>query len=211
MYTPTSSATDGPSRLILVYPTCIVNSSRQAGFHPGPYWNRQVEYIKERSRGYPYHEDLLCPGVLETTMTPGDTLTLAFSLSPQPDPEALWAREQEATPIGGRFVGIAIQMLRRKPPTRTRDHCGIPMVRRMGPRFVDRFAGSQRGARRRRGRHQRPPSNLRPSCRRSHSQHLTTGSRTRFHQFHRCHLVVWMVAVALPKLVLQFQPGTRPC
>lgn len=75
-------------------PHLHVNSSRQAGFHPGPYWNRQVEYIKERSRGYPYHEDLLCPGVLETTMTPGDTLTLAFSLSPQPDPDALWEREQ---------------------------------------------------------------------------------------------------------------------
>lgn len=76
------------------FPHLFLTSSRKADFHPGPYWNRDLEYIKERSRGYPYQEDLFCPGILETKLKPGQSIFLCASLEAgQNKLQPLWDNE----------------------------------------------------------------------------------------------------------------------
>ncbi|OXS29302.1 MAG: glycogen debranching protein [Desulfovibrio sp. MES5] len=45
-------------------------TSQRHSFTPRPDWCRNVEYLEERERGFPYSEDLFMPGVLDVGMPP---------------------------------------------------------------------------------------------------------------------------------------------
>lgn len=63
-------------------PPLFFDTSSTTTFFPGPYWAKNVEYLKERSRGFDYQEDLFCPGVMERELNPGKSLFLRVSLDP---------------------------------------------------------------------------------------------------------------------------------
>ncbi len=77
-------------------PPLYLNSSGLSQFRPEPHWSYNLEYLKERNRGYEYQEDLFCPGSIEVQMKAGDSVILRASLSP-PDPgkavDELWEKE----------------------------------------------------------------------------------------------------------------------
>ncbi|MBF0105612.1 MAG: glycogen debranching enzyme family protein [Deltaproteobacteria bacterium] len=75
-------------------PPLYFDTSETTSFYSGPYWHHNIEYLKERSRGLEYQEDLFCPGVLERKMETSDTLYFRASLSaPRVDCEKLWQHE----------------------------------------------------------------------------------------------------------------------
>ncbi|MFH1356680.1 MAG: amylo-alpha-1,6-glucosidase [bacterium] len=61
-------------------PPLYFDTSHDVFFHPGPYWIHNFEYLKERSRGFDYHEDMFTPGVFEYEMKAGDVLYFRASL-----------------------------------------------------------------------------------------------------------------------------------
>jgi predicted glycogen debranching enzyme len=75
-------------------PPLFLDTSLTTTFHSGPFWMHNVEYLKERTRGFDYQEDLFCPGIIELEMRRGDTLYLRASLSPPEIPSKnLWQKE----------------------------------------------------------------------------------------------------------------------
>ncbi|EKD51072.1 MAG: Glycogen debranching enzyme, partial [uncultured bacterium] len=77
-------------------PPLYFDTSHDMTFYPGPYWTHNYEYLKERSRGFAYHEDLFCPGVFEIEMTEGDELYFRASLNePRESSKALFKQENE--------------------------------------------------------------------------------------------------------------------
>jgi len=63
-------------------PPLYVYTSKKSVFHPAPEWFCNMEYLKERRRGYDYKEDLFCPGMFEVTLQRGKDLILAASTHP---------------------------------------------------------------------------------------------------------------------------------
>jgi len=59
------------------YPNLFMQFSREAEFVAAPDWHYNVEYIKEKSRGYECHEDLYTPGIFEVRMKEGDSLVFS--------------------------------------------------------------------------------------------------------------------------------------
>lgn len=57
--------------------TCV--SSKKTEFYPSPEWYYNVEYHKERRRGYPYQEDLFSPGIFEITLSNGEDILFGAS------------------------------------------------------------------------------------------------------------------------------------
>lgn len=64
------------NRLYKEYDPLFIQFSRQVDFVPAPDWYYNFEYIKERERGYPYHEDLFTPGYFEMPIKAGQTIFL---------------------------------------------------------------------------------------------------------------------------------------
>ena len=56
-----------------------------------PDWYRDVEYLKERYRGYDYREDLYVPGFFEVEVQKGDQFVVSASLA-EASPKALKAK-----------------------------------------------------------------------------------------------------------------------
>ena len=56
------------------YPELFMQFSKDPDFVPVPDWSRNVEYMKERSRGYEYQEDLYVPGYFELPIKKGESL-----------------------------------------------------------------------------------------------------------------------------------------
>lgn len=70
------------------YPELCMQFSKDADFVPVPDWSRNIEYMKEQSRGYDYQEDLYVPGYFELPLKKGETVY--FSASTQPcDPATI--------------------------------------------------------------------------------------------------------------------------
>ena len=63
-------------------------------FHQASDWCRNVEYMVEHERGFPYHEDLFLPGVFEIPLTPGQPVYMAASTEEvKEDLQELWDTE----------------------------------------------------------------------------------------------------------------------
>jgi predicted glycogen debranching enzyme len=74
-------------------------------FWPAPDWYYNVEYLVELERGFPGHEDLFQPGLLETELHPGTPLIVSASIEPAPFPlDALWEAEAERRRAHGRVA-----------------------------------------------------------------------------------------------------------
>lgn len=59
------------------YPSLYMQFSREPEFVAAPDWHYNIEYIKEKSRGYDCHEDLYTPGFFEIAMKEGESLVFS--------------------------------------------------------------------------------------------------------------------------------------
>ncbi len=63
------------------FPDLNLQASKKVDFIAMPDWYRNVEYIKERYRGYNYREDLYVPGYFEFPIKKGESVIFSASLS----------------------------------------------------------------------------------------------------------------------------------
>ena len=63
-------------------PPLYIQTSVTSTFYPAPYWWKNFEYLKERTRGYSYQEDLFSPGVFEVKLKKGSSVIFRASLTP---------------------------------------------------------------------------------------------------------------------------------
>ncbi|MCX6228674.1 MAG: glycogen debranching enzyme N-terminal domain-containing protein [Bacteroidia bacterium] len=61
------------------FPNLYMQFSKEPDFVPVPDWSLNIEYIKERSRGYEYQEDLLVPGYFELDIKKGESIFFSAS------------------------------------------------------------------------------------------------------------------------------------
>jgi len=78
-------------------PPMYMGTQREIAFYPGPFWVKQVEYVREQERGFDYQEDLFCPGVYEAVLEPDQDLYFVFGFqsTPRADIQGLWIREEQ--------------------------------------------------------------------------------------------------------------------
>ncbi len=62
------------------YPGLSMQFSKEAEFVPAPDWHYNIEYIKEKNRGYDCLEDLYTPGFFELTLKPGESVVFSAAL-----------------------------------------------------------------------------------------------------------------------------------
>ncbi len=76
-------------------PEMYMQTDRAFRFYPAPDWYRNVEYLVERERGFPFTEDLFQPGEFEIVITPEHPVILSASLEllMGGEAETLWAEE----------------------------------------------------------------------------------------------------------------------
>ncbi len=76
-------------------PPMYMQANSSFRFYPAPDWYRNVEYLVERERGFPYTEDLFQPGEFEIVISPEQPVILSASLEPLAPGEAepLWNEE----------------------------------------------------------------------------------------------------------------------
>jgi len=75
-------------------PPLYLTTDNKSVFYPSPTWNRNLEYLEERERGYPYQEDLFNPGIIERKLKAGESFYIAASIEPLQDkPSALFESE----------------------------------------------------------------------------------------------------------------------
>ncbi|OVE82648.1 hypothetical protein BVY04_00375 [bacterium M21] len=75
-------------------PPLYLDTSLDSQLTPASFFLKQVEYLKERSRGFDYHEDLFCPGSLELNLRTGDSVILRASINPlEGDANEKWKHE----------------------------------------------------------------------------------------------------------------------
>lgn len=78
-------------RLYKNFPDLYIQSSKPMDYVAMPDWYRDVEYLKERYRGYDYREDLYVPGFFEVEVQKGDLFVVSASLA-EASPKALKAK-----------------------------------------------------------------------------------------------------------------------
>ena len=79
-------------------PTLNMQVDGDFSFYPSPDWYRDVEYLVEQERGFPFREDLFQPGVFEMALEPGKPVYLTASTEPVRGLEAdciasMWEKE----------------------------------------------------------------------------------------------------------------------
>ena len=86
------------------YPFLHMQFSKPAEFIAVPDWYNNIEYLKEKNRGYEYREDLFVPGYFELPIKKGESIVFSASL-------------EEASPnvIKGKFT----RELNKRPPRET--------------------------------------------------------------------------------------------
>ena len=82
------------------YPGLHMQFSKDVDFVPVPDWSRNIEYMKEQSRGYEYQEDLYVPGYFELPIKKGESVFFTASTEGC-DPATL--KKQYATEISRRI------------------------------------------------------------------------------------------------------------
>lgn len=63
------------------FPELHLQTSKKTDFVAVPDWYKNVEYIKERYRGYGYQEDLFVPGYFEFSINKGESVIISASLN----------------------------------------------------------------------------------------------------------------------------------
>ncbi len=108
-------------RLYKGFPPLCIQGSKPMEFVAMPDWYRDVEYLKERYRGYGFREDLYVPGFFEMEMQEGESIVVAASLAPA-NPKQLKAkftREEKSRPAKDSLlsclVNAAQQFTEREP------------------------------------------------------------------------------------------------
>ncbi len=69
------------SRLYENYPDLYMQLSRKSKFISAPDWYKDIEYEKEKERGYEFIEDLFVPGYFEIKVKKGDVIVFSAGLS----------------------------------------------------------------------------------------------------------------------------------
>jgi predicted glycogen debranching enzyme len=64
------------------YPRLFMQFSQPAEYHPASDWHYNIEYVKEKQRGYPCLEDLYTPGYFEVQLKKGDSVVFSASTFP---------------------------------------------------------------------------------------------------------------------------------
>lgn len=67
-------------RLYSEYPELFMQTSKKSKFVVAPDWYYQVEYSKEKIRGYDFREDLFVPGYFEMTIRKGESVVFTAGL-----------------------------------------------------------------------------------------------------------------------------------
>ena len=67
-------------KLYSSFPELYMQCNKKNEFVPIPDWYRDVEYMKERNRGYDCHEDLYVPGYFEAEIEKGESIVIAVGL-----------------------------------------------------------------------------------------------------------------------------------
>ncbi len=106
-------------------PPLFMQTSKPLTFHPSPDWYHNVEYMVEAERGFPNHEDLFQPGVLDIELGLGQSCILSAAtedvlqkLGPLEDLwEAELQRRQQSSPsvLGQHLEQKGAQFLVRQP------------------------------------------------------------------------------------------------
>lgn len=68
-------------RLYKQYPSLSMQFSKKPNYTHLPFWNKNIEYIKERERGYEYKEDLLVPGFFELPIKKGESIIFSAGIT----------------------------------------------------------------------------------------------------------------------------------
>ncbi len=77
-----SDLTDGISmRLYESYPHLCMQFSKKNSYNHQPDWYKNIEYFKEKERGYEYTEDLLVPGYFEMPIKKGESIIFSAGIS----------------------------------------------------------------------------------------------------------------------------------
>ena len=66
-------------RLYEGYPYLHMQFSKEIEFIPVPDWYNNIEYTKEKERGYEYQEDLFVPGYFEVSIEKGESIVFSAS------------------------------------------------------------------------------------------------------------------------------------
>lgn len=61
-------------------PALYMQTNKKTDFVPIPDWYRNIEYFKEKNRGYDYREDLYVPGYFETDIEKGESVIFVAGL-----------------------------------------------------------------------------------------------------------------------------------
>ncbi|QZE14252.1 amylo-alpha-1,6-glucosidase [Halosquirtibacter laminarini] len=69
------------------YPELFLQLSKKNEFIEIPDWYKNIEYTKEKERGYDYHEDLFVPGYFEVPIQKGESVYFSCSLEEMAYPE----------------------------------------------------------------------------------------------------------------------------
>lgn len=79
-YTKFSPTVNGiKMRLYEGYPELHMQFSKEAEFIPVPHWFNNIEYLKERERGYEFMEDLFVPGYFEVPIEKNESIIFSAS------------------------------------------------------------------------------------------------------------------------------------
>ena len=85
------------AQLYSEFPQLFMQFSKQVNYCHEPHWYKDIEYSKEKERGYDYKEDLLVPGYFELPMKKGESVIFAAGIT-EVSPRSLkqtWEKETE--------------------------------------------------------------------------------------------------------------------
>lgn len=79
------------------FPQLFMQFSKKCDYHHEPHWYHNIEYQKERERGFEYKEDLLVPGYFELPMRQGESVIFSAGISEARTTtlKTLWGKEVE--------------------------------------------------------------------------------------------------------------------
>jgi predicted glycogen debranching enzyme len=85
------------NRMYPGFPNLYMQFSKEVEYHHDPQWYKDIEYRKERERGYAFKEDLLVPGYFELPMKKGESVIFAAGVTEVKTStlKATWKKELE--------------------------------------------------------------------------------------------------------------------
>ncbi len=83
------------ARMYDAFPKLYMQFSKKNEYHHGPHWYNDIEYYKERERGFDSCEDLYVPGYFELSIKKGEEVIFSAGISEVPARglKALWDKE----------------------------------------------------------------------------------------------------------------------